>query len=112
MVDWTSDVRSSGVSRGDGERRYSVVAVIRAEQSPVQGFEFFIAQFLFQELQELFFLSRANVIEVVNGFGFLEFGKVFFVISEAGVVENDHFDRVAVGPKMFVVSLDRFRNVT
>jgi hypothetical protein len=41
----------------------------------------------------------------------LQKGEVFFLIGGAGVIEDDHADRMAIAPEMFVVVLDGLAHI-
>jgi hypothetical protein len=70
-----------------------------------------VAQPAVQIREELFFLTRTDVVQVVMRFGFLQEREVLLLVRRRGVVENGDLGRVPVTPEMLVVLLNRFANV-
>jgi hypothetical protein len=70
-----------------------------------------VAQPAVQIREELFFLTRTDVVQVVMRFGFLQEREVLLLVRRRGVVEYGDLGRVPVTPEMLVVLLNRFTNI-
>src|SRR4029077_20274816 len=65
-----------------------------------------------EDLDELFFLPRTDIVKRVGGARRFELRVVLVVINQARIVEDDAGHLVCVSPEIFVVTLDGFRHIT
>ena len=93
------------------QRAIAVAAVAGSKQILEQALQPLVAQTAVEVGEKLLFLLRSDVVQLVVRLGLFDERKVLGLINGAGVVENDHADRMTVPPEMFVVVFDRFADV-
>ena len=94
------------------QRVVAISAVAGAEEVLDQRLQPLVAQPAVQIREELLFLARADVIQIVMRFRLLQQREVLLLVGRRGVVEYDDLGRVPVTPEMFVVLLNRLADVT
>ena len=90
----------------------AISPIAGAKEIPDDRVELAVLKLLAEKLDELLFLVRSDIVQLVNRLRLLQAGIVLLVVSEARVVEDHHFDAVAIGPEVLIIFLDGLGDIS